>query len=127
MHEERQVMVVEMERQRQEMEAKIAELTPGPATEAVSEEQLVALQARLESVHAVKLLSDAELFALEDTVADYVELQACMAGQPITEAMIYAPVAQSSGPANKLHKLVRLSASMPSDAAFARQLRRKFV
>ena len=41
-----------------QMEAKLAELTPKPASEAISEEQLVALQARLEGLHVTKLLAD---------------------------------------------------------------------
>ena len=120
-------MAVAMERQRQEMEAKIAALTPAPPAEAVSEEQLVTLQARLESLHSAQLLSDAEVYSLEDAVADYVELKASMAGQVITEDLIYSSVAQACGAASRLHKLVTLSGSMAGDAAFARQLRRKFV
>jgi hypothetical protein len=127
MREERQTMVAAMERQRQELEAKVAALTPSPPSEAVSEGALAALQARLESMHAAKLLSDAELYSVEDMLADFVELKASMAGQPITEAMIYAPLAQQCSTASTLHKLVRLSASMVGDVAFARQLRRKFV
>ena len=126
MREERQTMVVAMERQRQELEEHLAKVAT-PPTEAVSEEALALLQARLESLHSAKLLSDAELYSLEDAVADFVELKASMAGQPITQAMIYAPLARSCCTASKLHKLVNLSASMVGDAAFARQIRRKFV
>ena len=46
-------------------------LTP---TEAISEEQLAALQSLLEAVRGSKLLSDEELFSLEETIADYAEL-----------------------------------------------------
>ena len=35
--------------------------------------QVVALQARLESLHAAKILSDEELYALEDVIADDAE------------------------------------------------------
>ena len=45
-----------------------------PPTAAISEEQLSNLQARLEGLHMTKLLSDDELFALEDSVADWVSL-----------------------------------------------------
>ena len=45
-----------------------------PPTAAISEEQLPNLQARLEGLHMAKLLSDDELFALEDSVADWVSL-----------------------------------------------------
>jgi hypothetical protein len=47
---------------RAEMESKMAalkdELTPAPAPAAVSEEQLTALQARFEGLHATKLIAD---------------------------------------------------------------------
>jgi hypothetical protein len=39
-----------------------------------SGEQLSHLQARLEGLHMAKLLSDDELFALEDCVADWVRM-----------------------------------------------------
>eukprot|EP01043_Picozoa_sp_COSAG02_P027326 COSAG02_NODE_1607_length_11715_cov_298.359935_6_plen_324_part_00 len=52
----------EMERQRREMAARLEEmkdaLTPAPPCAAISEEQLAALQARLEALHTTKLLSD---------------------------------------------------------------------
>ena len=47
-----------------------------PPVEAITKQQLVALQDRLEVLHAAKLLGSAgddELWALEDIVADYVE------------------------------------------------------
>lgn len=114
-----------MEQQRQEMEAKMealkAELTARPAP-AITVEQLAALQARIEGLHTTKLLTDEELFALEDLVADYVELTMSVADRVITREMIFAmPVA------GKLDKLVGLSAAMAADAAFARQARRKFL
>ena len=52
----------EMERQRREMAARLEEmkdaLAPAPPSAAISEEQLAALQARLEALHTTKLLSD---------------------------------------------------------------------
>ena len=82
------------------------ELTPKPPREAVSEQQLSALQARLESVHKAKLLTDDEFFALEDLCADFGE---------------------STVLAAKMQRLAGLSEQMQGDAAFARQARRKFV
>ena len=87
--------------------------------EAISDEQLSVLQARLEAVHASKLLSDDEFFLLEDLVADFVELQSL---GTITKEMLGTFEA-----AAKLHKIVILSEKMASDAGFARQIRRKFV
>ncbi len=52
----------EMERQRREMAARLEDmknpLAPAPPSAAISEEQLAALQARLEALHTTKLLSD---------------------------------------------------------------------
>ena len=102
-----------------------AELT-APALAAISAEQLAALQARLEGLHAVKLLADEEIFVLQDLVADFVELGMSMPGQVITEQMAHSGVA-SYGVAGQLHKLAGLSAAMAGDAAFARQVRRKHL
>ena len=60
----------EMERQHAAELARVQK----PPTAAISEEQLSNLQARLEGLHMTKLLSDDELFALEDSVADWVSL-----------------------------------------------------
>ena len=112
----------ETEQQRKEMQTKIAELTPGPPSAAITDEQLAALQARIEGLHVTKLLTDEELFALEDLVADYVELTMSVTDRVITRDTIHAmPVA------SKLDKLVGLSAAMVGDATFARQARRKFL
>ena len=48
--------------------------------EAIPEQRLAALQARLEALHAAKLLGDDELYALEDMVADFVEFEASLVG-----------------------------------------------
>eukprot|EP01043_Picozoa_sp_COSAG02_P072518 COSAG02_NODE_13698_length_1360_cov_1.000793_3_plen_125_part_00 len=80
-----------------------------------------------------------ELFALEDILTDWVELQASLVGQVVTEAMLYASSSSSSSsPAGQgqgqfgglsvgvvVHKLVKISGATKGDAAFARQVRRK--
>ena len=130
-------------------DAAIAELmAPAPA---VSEGELAALQARLEGLHAAKLLTDEvrsaqqlvshkrtppdaqcvrnatqELYALEDIVADYAELKASV-GEAITEQMVCSPLGASLGAARKLRKLCGLSGTMVGDAAFARQARRRYL
>ena len=78
------------------------------------------------SLHSAELLTDEELYMLEDTVADWVALKASMAGKTITAAMIYGPLARTCSTASSLHQLVSLSASIVGDAAFARQIRRSF-
>ena len=96
-----------------------------PPAPAITNEQLAALQARIEGLHVTKLLTDDELFALEDLIADYVELTMSVADGVITKDMIYALPTVAA--ASKLDKLIGLSAAMAGDAAFARQARRKFM
>ena len=63
------------------------------------------------------LLFDEELFAIEDRVADYLELS--------VDASVSA-VGVDAGAA-KLRKIIAVSKGMPSDGALARQLKRRFV
>jgi hypothetical protein len=112
----------EMESKLAAIEAKLlateAKLKPAPAA---SDEQLSALQSRLEAMHAAELLQEAELTACEDLLADVIALEASMGTQLTVE------MAQANLSVAKMCKLVALSAKMPSDSAFARQIRRKFV
>ena len=65
---------------------------------------------------------------MEDLCADFMELQAAVPrGGALTQDMIYCTVGQQYAAAAKLHKMVHLSAKMASDAAFARQIKRKFL
>jgi len=140
---DRAELEAKLERQRQEMEARLdakdakleqqqaliqqqAVLKGPPPVAAIADEQLATLQARIEGLHTAKLLTDEELFALEDLVADYVDLTMSVADRIITRDMIYA-MPGVDGVASKLDKLVGLSAAMAGDAAFARQARRKFL
>ena len=114
----------EKEDLRQQMDAKMDQmceaLTSAPPKVAISEQQVAALQARLEALHGAKLLSDDEQHALEDLVADYLELEATM-------GTVTLELAQASEAAGKLLKLVALSERIAADGAFARQARRKYV
>ena len=67
------------------------------------EQQLTALQARLEALHAAKLLADEELYAVEDAIAD----------------------SEEAVEGDRVPVLISLSVKMASDRAFARQLQRK--
>ena len=111
--------------QRQEMETTIAKLT-APAPAAISDEQIASLQARLEALYTAKMLSDEELYALEDLVADFIELSVS-AADVITKQMVYSSPGETFTVAIKLHTLVGLSAAIAGDAAFARQIRRKYL
>ena len=127
MREERETVVSALEKQRQEM-AKQTEQTERLREEAVEarvrgemaaevqakvgqERQLAALpalQSRLQSLHASKLLADEELYKLEDTIADSLE-------------------EEDAGSGGQVAKLIVFSERMAGDAALARQLRRKFT
>ena len=108
----------QMERQRSEMEAKLEVLTA--PQEVVSAQQVEVLGARLEALHAAQLLSDDELFAAEDSIADFIEAKASC-------GVVTMEFVNANRALGKAHKLVALSEGMPKDATFARQLRRKFV
>ena len=110
-----------IERLREEMKAEKEELrrelTPAVV---VTDDQVQALEARLEALHAAQLISDDELFSLEDCVADFFEAKAVF-------EVVTMEVAQTNRAVGKVHKLVVLSEGVAKDAVLARQLRRKFV
>jgi N-methylhydantoinase A/oxoprolinase/acetone carboxylase beta subunit len=96
-----------------QVEALEAKLLPQRAQDAISEQQLEALQLRLQSLHAAELLSDDELFSLEDSVIDCIEV------------LPTASVDASS--VDKVLRMIRVSEKVAADGSLARQLRRKFV
>ena len=107
-----------MQEQMQEQRQQIEELKS--PQEAISAQQVEALTARLQALHAAQMLSDDELFALEDCVADFLEAKASYG--VLTLEAVHAHRALS-----KVHKLLALGEGVADDAMFARQLRRKFV
>jgi hypothetical protein len=95
-------------------------------TEAVSGEQLLALQSRLESLHAANLIADEELYSIEDAVADFSDLRQSLLPQKITLEHVNSAPGNTFEAAAKLLMIVGASETFAtSDAAFARQLRRK--
>ena len=111
----------EMERARQETQAKMEQQQAEAKAETdqlreaahasklreqalkMREQQVVALQARLEILYAAELLADEELHVVEDAIAD----------------------SEESGENDRVPTLISLSGKMTSDRAFARQLQRK--
>jgi DNA-binding transcriptional MerR regulator len=83
----------------------------------VSEGQLEMLQTRLDALHEAKLLTDDEVGALEDCVADYIDC--CSSLNPAA--------AEIGASADKVKKMIGLSEGMGKDRMLARQLRRKFA
>ena len=121
MREEREHMEAKLEEQRQETTKLRLEMEKRLAPkEVISAEQVDAVTARLEALHAAQLLSDEELFALEDCMADFIEAKG-------TVEVVTADTVNTVGAVGKMHKLISLSEGMPRDAMFARQLRRKFT
>eukprot|EP01045_Picozoa_sp_COSAG04_P004169 COSAG04_NODE_177_length_21403_cov_37.154807_10_plen_116_part_00 len=115
MKAENEAQLKEMEKLRAEAaEAKMLALKAETAAEVqaakaeaersrLRDQQLVALQARLDALHQAKLLGDEEVFVVEDIIAD------CDAHD------------------DQVSALLSLSAKMVTDKAFARQLRRKYA
>ena len=87
------------------------------AMSCVSEGQLEALQARLDALHQAKLLTDDEVFKLEDCVSEFIECRSSLA----------VAVAEIGAAAEQVKKLVGLSEGVSKDGMLARQLRRRFV
>jgi hypothetical protein len=120
----------QLEAQRQEIKAQRQEITAqlqaikaleaklAPAC-AISQEQLAALQSRLRTLHVAKLLTDDELFSLEDACADIIEMESSVGGR------ITSDMAQAIPSISKLSKLVALCERVTSDEALARQIRRR--
>ena len=126
-----------------QMDALRAELAPREPQPAFTEAQIAAVQERLTSMHDAEVLSDAELWELEDCIADVAELRCSLLGGSngmgpgagvITREMLYmytasGDVAEKQGlaVATKLHKLIGVSEAVAMDTAFARQIKRKFI
>ena len=106
----------EIEQQRQEVErvkAEVQELRAHAVETKLREQQVAALQMRLQSLITGKLLSQEELYCCEDIIADSVE--------------VGGRVQMPGGADERVATMVALSERLSSDAAFARQLRRKFA
>jgi len=111
-----EAMALQMEKMH---ESRAAAAPPVEAEDAITERQLSALQVRVEALHTAKLLSDEEVYAVEDAVADFCEIKASM-------RVVTAEAVHTIEEARRLAKLVALSEGVSADGAFARQVRRKF-
>jgi hypothetical protein len=115
LEQQRQESEAKVEQQRHMIESLQAQLAarPQPAMEVVDEEQLAALQSRLQAMHGSKLLTDDELFLIEDAIVD------CVEAMPTAGA--------SASEVEKVAKMLLVSSKVASDGTLARQLRRKFL
>jgi hypothetical protein len=109
-----QVSEAKIQEIRKELEAKMKlqeAKMPQLASAVISEARLEALQARVHALHSAKLLTDEELYTIEDTIADMIEATPTMLASHST--------------AERVLKMALLSEKMSVEGSFARQLRRK--
>ena len=102
-----------LDAQRKEAERAREEAQPQRACEAIVEEDLRGLGGRLTAMHAAKLLTDEQLWTMEDIVAD------C--------AVVLASATVADSAVDKVLQMLRLSASIEADGSLARQMRRRFA
>ena len=86
-------------------------------------DQLAAFQARFGALHTAQLLSDDELYALEDLIGDFCDLRESMASQVLSLEMARATPKHSLAMMGKLRKLAALAETFADDATLARALR----
>ena len=110
---------VEMQAQLDQARAKIQELTLTTPQEAITTKQVSELTARIGRLHSTHALKEDELFAVEDCIADFLEVKS--GADVVTIELVNAHHA-----IGKVHKLILLSEGLVDDAMFARQVRRKF-
>ena len=121
---ERAEIQAKMEAERAEMQAKMAEMQAKMEAkleqqQIITKDQLAVLQTRLEVLHASELLSDDELGAVEDCLADFFEASAGCEHMTMEMASMNRAV-------GTVLKLIALSEGMTKDTMFAGQLKRKF-
>ena len=80
--------------------------------------ELRARDARIEQLRAGQLLSDEDVFAVEDLIGDFIELQASV-------PLVTAEMAHTHRAVGMVLKLVLLSEGLAADGSLARQLQRK--
>ena len=80
-------------------------------------DQLAAFQARFGALHTAQLLSDDELYALENLIGDFCDLRESV-------EMAHATPKHSLAMMGKLRKLAALAETFADDATLARALRR---
>ena len=110
-----------LDAQRHESEAKLrdceAKLDAQAAKNCASDVQLERLQEWLDALHQAKLLTDDEMFALEDLVADFIECR----------FSVTASLGEIGTSTESARKLVGMCEAVSKDSMLARQLRRKFL
>ena len=133
-HDEAQRGKVEaqLEAQRQDYESKLRERdaklrdceaklrdceAKAQAKTCATDDQLERLQERFDALHQAKLLTDDEIFALEDKLTDFIECRSSATVSP----------GEMGAAAESVRKLVGICEAVSKDGMLARQLRRKFL
>ena len=107
------LLAEQQDRMEAKMEAQREEMRVRTASEVISEAQLAKLQSRLQALRDAQLLTEDEVYTVEDAVADCIELM---------------PATASTVPAvDNMVRMIALSERITADGSFARQLRRKFI
>eukprot|EP01043_Picozoa_sp_COSAG02_P088532 COSAG02_NODE_25631_length_653_cov_0.754513_1_plen_168_part_01 len=117
---QRREMEAKLAAQRQEYEVKLRDCEAklhAQAKHCASDVQLERLQERFDALHQAKLLTDDEMCALEDKVADFIE---CRSSVTVASREIDAS-------AESMRKLVGMCEAVTKDSMLARQLRRKLL
>ena len=114
--------------ERGELEVRLAEaMSTRSQPEALDTPLLVALQECFERLHGAELLTEAELFVLEDAIADASDLRQATAPGLVTLEQVNSMPEHFAA----IRKLLRMASTVEtfgsSDSALARQLRRQFV
>ena len=134
MHDEAQREKVEaqLEAQRQDYDSKLRERdamlrdceaklrdceAKAQAKTCATDDQLERLQERFDALHQAKLLTDDEMFALEDKLSDFIECRSSATVAP----------GEMGAAAESVRKLVGICEAVSKDGMLARQLRRKFL
>jgi hypothetical protein len=115
MREEREFLVSALEKQRAGMQALLDHERSGKERERqqnTKRAQIATLHRRVQALHATQLLTDEELYRFEDIIADDCEVDDGDGGD---------------GGDGRVAQMLALSDRMVVEAAFVRQLRRKFV
>ena len=116
---ERAEMQAKAERAEMQAKAERAEMQAKMEQYVITKDQLATVQTRLEGLHTSELLSDDELGAVEDCLADFFEASAGCEHMTMEMASMNRAV-------GTVLKLIALSEGMTKDTMFARQVRRKF-
>ena len=79
---------------------------------------MLAVLERIGRLHAAQILQDEEMFTVEDTISDFIEIKGRVGAITLT-------VLQANPVAAQMRDIIALSSGMPNDEGFVRQMRRR--